>query len=938
MTGARLGVLTWPRRLVSWAVAQDLTAFIVPDQRLVRTAGLDLQAAGLRPVPTPRHATVLLILGPLPEGLEAAATVAYAQMPRPRRILTVGVSGISGLPAPDIATLPDQDSLVHGVAMLRQSLVASAFAPEEDFDLAAVRTRTEYVCPMHPAIVRDEPGNCPICGMDLIAREATGATTGERVPDSGHHDHGHDQHDHESGHARHAQPPGQARHGSDHGPEQEHESMDGHASHQALTPAHEHGHEHAHYHRYGDLHAPTEKPRTASREDAGTTYTCPMHPEVVMSDPGRCAICGMDLVAQATTGVAGADAPRLPDPAGGHDHNHRPRRVPEQSHGADRYKHEDGNEHAGVQVDPQEQAGIQVDSSAAQPGGASISYTCPMHPEFVQSSPGHCPICGMTLVPRADEATQRLSSPRGRESTNQRIYTCPMHPQIRQENPGRCPKCGMDLVQAESEPEDPASPASRKFARGNHEPEHDHHVMHAKMGTMSEATPPLGSADDPSAPENVVGSEEMARHTMSHPTPPAGQRVHDHLMPVMDHAAMDHGASAHAAMDHSTMHHPPETPTTTAHETVDETSMDHTTMDHSAGDHTTMDHSMHGGGFMSMVAMTKDLPRSADGLPMEWIEVPFGPLFPGLPGGLNLSLTLDGDGVARAGVATGVTARGLAASWTGPVATLPERLSRLEPTTPVAYRLLAQQAIEVVAGLAADGPTARARVRPAEWERVSSHLGWLSEFGGLVGDRALAQRAASLQLAATRSMQDASAELITAIRALAANAVDAPFMRSRLAGIGQIRAGEQGELRGPVARASGMEVDTRANDAVYQHLEFTPVQGADGDALTRYQVRLAEILTSLDLIDAVATDHEEDLPPTLEWAKLSGSGHAAVETPRGAAQLHLTVDNGTVVAAHVDTPSVHLIRLVPDVAVGNEVADALVAVASLDVSPWEVDQ
>ena len=37
-------------------------------------------------------------------------------------------------------------------------------------------------------------------------------------------------------------------------------------------------------------------------------------------------------------------------------------------------------------------------------------------------------------------------------------------------------------------------------------------------------------------------------------------------------------------------------------------------------------------GFMSMVEMTKDLPRSSDDLPMEWVEAPFGPLFPGLPG------------------------------------------------------------------------------------------------------------------------------------------------------------------------------------------------------------------------------------------------------------------------------------------------------------------
>lgn len=29
-----------------------------------------------------------------------------------------------------------------------------------------------YVCPMHPQIVRDEPGGCPICGMDLVPKDA----------------------------------------------------------------------------------------------------------------------------------------------------------------------------------------------------------------------------------------------------------------------------------------------------------------------------------------------------------------------------------------------------------------------------------------------------------------------------------------------------------------------------------------------------------------------------------------------------------------------------------------------------------------------------------------------------------------------------------------------------------------------------------------------
>ena len=36
-------------------------------------------------------------------------------------------------------------------------------------------TKTEYTCPMHPEIVRAEPGNCPICGMALEPRTVTAA-------------------------------------------------------------------------------------------------------------------------------------------------------------------------------------------------------------------------------------------------------------------------------------------------------------------------------------------------------------------------------------------------------------------------------------------------------------------------------------------------------------------------------------------------------------------------------------------------------------------------------------------------------------------------------------------------------------------------------------------------------------------------------------------
>jgi hypothetical protein len=36
----------------------------------------------------------------------------------------------------------------------------------------------------------------------------------------------------------------------------------------------------------------------------------------------------------------------------------------------------------------------------APPNDAGVIYTCPMHPEVRSDTPGHCPKCGMNLVPK----------------------------------------------------------------------------------------------------------------------------------------------------------------------------------------------------------------------------------------------------------------------------------------------------------------------------------------------------------------------------------------------------------------------------------------------------------------------------------------------------------------------------------------------------------
>ncbi|MEO6091712.1 MAG: copper-translocating P-type ATPase [Novosphingobium sp.] len=89
------------------------------------------------------------------------------------------------------------------------------------------------------------------------------------------------------------------------------------------------------------------------------------------------------------------------------------------------------------------------------------TFTCPMHPEVRQVSPGDCPECGMHLVPEKEAqdsgAKRQACHQGGHQSAKDArydivpagysgpVYTCPMHPEVRQPHAGSCPICGMGL-------------------------------------------------------------------------------------------------------------------------------------------------------------------------------------------------------------------------------------------------------------------------------------------------------------------------------------------------------------------------------------------------------------------------------------------------------------------------------------------------------------
>ncbi len=43
----------------------------------------------------------------------------------------------------------------------------------------AAEAKVEYTCPMHPFIVKDKPGVCPICNMNLVKKVEGAAADGK---------------------------------------------------------------------------------------------------------------------------------------------------------------------------------------------------------------------------------------------------------------------------------------------------------------------------------------------------------------------------------------------------------------------------------------------------------------------------------------------------------------------------------------------------------------------------------------------------------------------------------------------------------------------------------------------------------------------------------------------------------------------------------------
>src|SRR3954453_3953655 len=52
-----------------------------------------------------------------------------------------------------------------------------------------------------------------------------------------------------------------------------------------------------------------------------------------------------------------------------------------------------------LEAPPDKTLAFAAEMDLGVPGGVDVVYVCPMHPEVRSDKPGHCPKCGMKLVP-----------------------------------------------------------------------------------------------------------------------------------------------------------------------------------------------------------------------------------------------------------------------------------------------------------------------------------------------------------------------------------------------------------------------------------------------------------------------------------------------------------------------------------------------------------
>ena len=147
--------------------------------------------------------------------------------------------------------------------------------------------------------------------------------------------------------------------------------------------------------------------------------------------------------------------------------------------------------------------------------------------------------------------------------------------------------------------------------------------------------------------------------------------------------------------------------------------------------------------------------------------------------------------------------------------------------------------------------------------------------------------------------------------------------RFDLAGNLKRQAAEDLGVVGPVARASGIDIDVRRDHpyGAYSHREFKVPFIHYGDVMARARIRIEEAAESARLIAEALVSLPEGEISTSFGPTGRVQGHSAVESPRGELFYWLESSIGLVTRCHIKSPSFQNWPALPFAVVGNVIAD-----------------
>ena len=153
-------------------------------------------------------------------------------------------------------------------------------------------------------------------------------------------------------------------------------------------------------------------------------------------------------------------------------------------------------------------------------------------------------------------------------------------------------------------------------------------------------------------------------------------------------------------------------------------------------------------------------------------------------------------------------------------------------------------------------------------------------------------------------------------------------------------------ITGPMLRASGVNYDIRKVDnyGIYDRFKFrVPYsKGEVGDCYDRFMVRMLEMRESIEILKQ-ALDGIESGPIMGNAGKVfkpaKAEAYGRVEAPKGELGFYLVADGTTQPYRYrVRPPSFINLTVLQDMCIGQQVADAVVILGSIDIVLGEVDR